>query len=61
MKLYDHIDTAKKFAAQGGSIQESACAADSKTKFALDVNKHLAESKPEEAKPVQLGSQPIAN
>lgn len=59
--LYEHIDTAKKFAGQGGSVQESTCAADDKTKFALDVAKRLAESKPEEPKPVQLGTQPIAN
>jgi hypothetical protein len=63
MNLYEHIDLTRKF--QGGSLTEAVQAEQGqrpdKTSVALDVARHLAESKPCEDKPIQLGGTPVAN
>lgn len=61
MKLFNYIDTAKKFAGQSGSIAESACP-DNKVQFALEASKRLAEAQLKETPSVpQLRAHPIAN
>jgi hypothetical protein len=65
VKLYDSIDLAHKFTGGPGSVVEAAQAQQAqgpdKTALALDVAKHLSESKPQEDKPIQLGSLPLPN
>lgn len=62
MTLFENIDLAKKFGDGKVGIVESVEAKQpDKTAMALDVAKHLAESKPEEVKPVQMSAMPPAN
>jgi hypothetical protein len=63
MSIHQYIDTAKQLvpAPTGPSSEQVAQTAQDKTNFALDVAHRLAAAKPEEPKPVQLGTQPIAN
>ena len=62
MTLYEHIDLTRKF--QEGSLTEAVQAEQGqrpdKTAVALDVARHLAESKPREDKPIQLSALPLA-
>lgn len=64
MKLYDHIDTARKIEGQpDGAIQEHAAGApaEDKAQFALGLAKHLSESKPKPDAAVQLAAMPVSN
>lgn len=61
MNLYDHIATAKSLEGDTRcAIQESQTAPNNPQQ-ALDVLRHLQESRPPEDKPTQLSSLPIPN
>lgn len=60
MKLYEHIDLARKYSGPN-SVNESAEKKADTVAVALSVAKHLSESKPGESKPVQLAGMPVSN
>ncbi len=61
MKLYDHIELAKKFGDGKGIVNESVTDKPDQVAFGLSVAKRLTEAKVEEAKPIQLSAYPVPN
>lgn len=61
MNIYEHIDLAKKYDGKMGIVESVQAQQPDKTATALEVAKRLAESKPHEDKPVQLGALPLPN
>ena len=62
MKLYEHIDLARKFGEGKVGVSESLTEHQpDKTTIALTTAKRLSEAKQPEAKPIQLSGLPVSN